>query len=507
MTRRADLVAAAVGLGAFAVAAAVGGLLYLDGHPVQASAAPLYAHWLPHVGPGTPLALLVAVLAWRYGQVLTERLRWAALHTVAYVTAVAWTLSLALIDGWQRGIAGRLTTRPEYLHDVPGVTDIPATLRGFTARILDFQPGSWTTHVAGHPPGALLVFVGLDRLGLHGGGWAGLLCILTGALVAVTVPQTVRLLGNDATARACVPFLVLFPGAIWVGVSADGLFAGITSAGVMLLASNGRPLPPTSRARLRPPTSRARLRPPADRARLKPLIGRATLKPPIGRATLKPPIGRATLKPPIGRATLKPPIGRARVKPLAGREWVLPLAGGVLLGLGCYLSYGLVLMGVLALAVVLIRRSWAVLFAGVVGAGAVAVAFTVLGFDWLTGYHLVQQRYYQGLAAQRPYLYWVWADLAILAVSAGPAAVAGLRRTVKQAQPGAVRWLPLAALAAILAADLSGFSKAEVERIWLPFGVWLLAATGLLPAADRQRWLLGQAAVALLVNHLLLTTW
>jgi hypothetical protein len=418
MTRRAGLVAAGIGLGSFAVAALVGGLLYLAGHPVQASAAPLYAHWLPHVGPGTPLAVLVAGLTWHFGPALSARLRWAALHAAAYATAVAWTLSLALIDGWQRGIAGRLTTRPEYLHDVPGVTGIPAMLRGFTARILDFQPDSWTTHVAGHPPGALLVFVALDRLGLPGGGWAGLLCILAGALVAVTVPQTVRRLGDDATARACVPFLVLFPGAVWSGVSADGLFAGVTSAGIMLLAANG---------------------------------------------------------------------------------WLRPLAGGVLLGVGCYLSYGLVLMAIPAFAVVLRRRSAKALIAGLLGAGAVAAAFTAAGFDWLTGYHLVQQRYYQGLAAHRPYFYWVWADLAILVVSAGPAAAAALPRTVRTAAVGAVL--------AIVAADLSGFSKAEVERIWLPFAVWLLAATGSLPARDRRWWLLAQAAVALLVNHLLLTTW
>jgi methylthioxylose transferase len=425
-TRRGDLVAVGIGLGLFALAAVSGGLLYLAGHPVHAGSAPLYAHWLPHLGPGTPLALLVAGLVWRFGPSLAARLRWAALHALAYATAVAWTLSLALIDGWQRGVAGRLTTRPEYLHEVPGVTDVPAMLRGFTARILDFQPDSWTTHVAGHPPGALLVFVGLDRLGLHGGGWAGLLCILAGALVAVTVPQTVRLIGGDTMARACVPFLVLFPGAVWVGVSADGLFAGVTSAGVMLLATSG---------------------------------------------------------------------------------WSRPLAGGILLGFGCYLSYGLLLMAAPALAVVLVRRSRTALFAGLLGAGVVATVFTASGFDWLTGYHLVQLRYYQGLAARRPYLYWVWADLAILVVSAGPAAVAALPRTVKQARPGAARWLPLAALVAIFAADLSGFSKAEVERIWLPFGVWLLAGTGLLPAGDRRWWLLAQAATALTVNHLLLTTW
>ena len=106
---------------------------------------------------------------------MAARLRWRPLLALSYATAVAWTLSLALIDGWQRGVAGRLTTRHEYLHEVPGVTDIPAMLRDFTARILDFQPDSWTTHVAGHPPGALLVFVWLDRVGLGGGGWAGAL--------------------------------------------------------------------------------------------------------------------------------------------------------------------------------------------------------------------------------------------------------------------------------------------------------------------------------------------
>ena len=57
------------------------------------------------------------------------------------------------------------------------------------------------------------------------------------------------------------------------------------------------------------------------------------------------------------------------------------------------------------------------------------------------------------------------------------------------------------------AADLSGYSKAEVERIWLPFAVWLLAGAALIPPADRRTWLAAQAAGALTVNHLLLTTW
>jgi hypothetical protein len=60
---------------------------------------------------------------------------------------------------------------------------------------------------------------------------------------------------------------------------------------------------------------------------------------------------------------------------------------------------------------------------------------------------------------------------------------------------------------AVLVADLSGLSKAEVERIWLPFAVWLTAGTGLLPAQQARWWLAGQAVLALAINHMLLTTW
>jgi hypothetical protein len=433
--RRGDLVAATAAISLFATAALVGGLLYLLDRPVYASAAPLFAHWLPHAGPGTPVALSIAVLVCAYGPALAARLPWRRLSFTAYGTSVVWIFDLALVDGWHRGITGRLTTTPEYLHEVAGVTSIPAMLRGFTSRILDFQPDSWTTHVSGHPPGALLVFVWLDRAGLSGGGWAGVLCILTGALTAVAVPWTVRLLGSDQAARASVPFAVLFPGAVWIGVSADGLFAGVTASGVALLASG--------------------------------LIRGAHTR---------------------------------------------TLAGGVLLGFACYLSYGLLLMAPIVLAVLVFARAHPRFVASaLLGAAAVVAGFTAAGFDWLTGYQLVSERYYQGVAAHRPYAYWVWADLAILTVSTGPACAVILARAagrVRRPLRIEAAWvLPLAAAVAILAADLSGYSKAEVERIWLPFAVWFMAGAGLIPPEDRRRWLAVQAVVAVTVNHLLLTTW
>jgi hypothetical protein len=101
-------------------------------------------------------------------------------------------------------------------------------------------------------------------------------------------------------------------------------------------------------------------------------------------------------------------------------------------------------------------------------------------------------------------------------LSAGLATVAGLRRTVAAlpragravaGAPGALVWLAAAGMAAMLVADLSGMSKAETERIWLPFAVWLLPATALLPPRHARAWLAAQAALALTVNHLWITRW
>ena len=59
----------------------------------------------------------------------------------------------------------------------------------------------------------------------------------------------------------------------------------------------------------------------------------------------------------------------------------------------------------------------------------------------------------------------------------------------------------------VAAADVSAMSKAEVERIWLPFVPWLTISFGLLPAAWR-RWGLGaQVVAALVVQHLFYTVW
>jgi methylthioxylose transferase len=453
---RADLVLLGIEAGLVAAAVAVGAVLNHRHVPIHADTAPLYGRWLPHLGPGTPFAIaLAAAVVWR-GPDLARRLSWRRLLPVTYLAALGWTLSLALVDGWRRGLATRLTPQAEYLNDVPKVHSIPAMLRTFSTHILDFQPGSWATHVSGHPPGAFLVFVVLDHVGLRGGGAAALLCVLIGATAPVSVAAALRVLGADPAARAAVPFLVLFPGAVWVGASADGLFTGVVAAGLALLA-----------------------------------------------------------------------IGDVR----GG------VGSGLLLGFSFYFSYGLVLVGALTLAVLWLRPAprRATMLSAVAGVAAVVGAFTASGFWWLTGYHLVVIRYYQGWAAERPYSYWVWADLACLVCCAGPVLAPALRhaagrlRAAGQAagsgsatmavgsrlasamarlRPPAGLWLlPAVALLGIMAADVSGLSKAEVERIWLPYAVWLLVAAAWLPARHRRAWLIAQTLTALAINHLLLTDW
>ena len=442
-TARADLVVGAAAIGFVLLATAVGFLTGArnygaDLHPRAASRFgeyPVLADLYPRIGPGSVFAVAIAAAVVLWGPALAERLRWGALLAAGYLTSVAWIFSLALVDGWQRGVAHELESGGEYLGVVGKVTDIPRFLVTFSSRILDFQPDSWPTHVAGHPPGATMVFVWLDRLGLSGGGAAGVVCVLAGAAVTVAVPVTIAALGRADLARVAVPFVALLPGAIWLGVSADAMFAGVTAVGIALFATG------------------------ASRG--------------------------------------------ARV---------LCVAGGAVLGFGIFLSYGLLLMGPIALAVVLATRNWRALLYAVPGALAVAGLFALGGFWWLDGYHLVVERYHQGVAAHRPYWYWVWANLACLTLAVGPAAVAGLRRTdfltgLRRGQAEPVDALVRGAVLAVLAATLSGLSKAEVERIWLPFAVWLVLAVVSLPPRSRRWWLAAQAVTALVVQHVLLTPW
>jgi methylthioxylose transferase len=406
----------------------------------HAGAAPIFGWFEAHVGWGTTPAIALGLAAVVWGPAVAQRLSWRTLLLASWVTACGWAFSLAMIDGWQRGFAGRLTDKDEYLPQVPGITDIPEALRTFSGRILDFQPNSWVTHVSGHPPGALLTFVWLDRIGLGGGAWAGLLCLLVGSSAAAAIGITLRALADEATARRAAPFVAVAPTAIWIAVSADGYFAGVAAWGIALLALAVR--------------------------------------------------------------------GKVR--------WPLLIAAvaGLLLGWAVFLSYGLSLLVIPALAVLVCANDWRSALRAAVPAIAVATAvtaaFAAMGFCWYDGYALVKQRYWQGIAHDRPFQYWSWANLASVVCAIGLGSVAGLGRvfdlTAIRKRSG-LHLLMLAMLVAIVCADVSMLSKAETERIWLPLTVWLTAAPALLPPHTARLWLAVNVVGALLLNSLIFTHW
>ncbi|MFF1706257.1 hypothetical protein [Streptomyces sp. NPDC058252] len=460
-----DLSAALAAALLVVVAVLVGNGIQHSDHSLFVRWPPVFAQWEPHVGPGTPAAIALAVAVVAYGPVLAARLPWRALLFSAWGTALAWTFSLALVDGWQRGIAGRLTTPNEYLRVISRFHDLPGTLRDFTHHIVAHSPAPWPAHIAGHPPAATVTFVLLDRIGLGGGGWAGVWCITVGATAPVAVLVAVRALSGEALARRAAPFLVLAPAAVWVGTSADGYFAAVAAWAVAFLA----------------------------------------------------------------------------LAVTGHRSGATGFVSGLLFGLTAYLSYGLTLFAVIAAAVLLLGSSrLRPLPYLLTGLAVIPAVFTLAGFNWWEAYRLLVTRYYEGVGGIRPYSYWVWANLACTALIVGPATVAGLRRACAAPVRKGIRTclrtpaseprqalrtpaseprpalrtpaseprlalLVLAALLALLIADLSGMSKAETERIWLPFAMWLLAASAFLPRP--RAWLTAQATLALLLNHLLLTGW
>lgn len=423
---------------------------------------PLHAEWAPRVGPGLPAAIIVGVLVIAYGDRLARRMRWRTLLLVVFVVALAWLFSLALVDGLD-GIGTILDHRYEYLGTAREVTDFGATLQEYISRIPFSHPDNWPVHIAGHPPGALLFFYVLVRLGLGSALAAGVVVTVIGATIPIAVLDTMRTLGAEGHARRVAPLLAVGPAAIWIAVSGDGMFAAVAAWGVWALA-------------------------------------------------------RAT------RA------GGGRVSgdwKSVTRMVAWSVLAGLLLGYCVMLSYGLPLLGVLAVAVLIVGRCWWPLPIAAASALAVVLVFAMQGFAWWEAFPVLQQRYWDGVASNRPAAYWLWGNLAAFAVSAGPMVGASLAGAVavaaRRGEVNADRVVPeetesgrgtrtvllltAAGWLMVIIADASGMSRGEVERIWLPFVPWALLGLAFFSARVRRVALAVQVAFAILVQSLLQTGW
>ncbi|GAA1960459.1 hypothetical protein [Microbacterium aquimaris] len=398
--------------------------------------APLHGLWVPHVGLATAVAVLLAILAWRYADRLAGSLSWAALLPATFGAATAWMLALALVDG-PTGISRVLGNPYEYLRTAREVDDIGMLLTTYISRIPLAADDNWVTHVAGHPPGMLLFFVALVRMGLGADATAGVVVTLIAATLPAAVLTTLRLLGVESVARRAAPFLVFTPAAVFLSVSADAVIATVGAWGVAALAAA------------------------ATRPRVLGSVGWAAV-------------------------------------------------AGVILGATVMMSYGMLLLGVVALAVLARTGRWLALPVAVAAAAGVVLVFASGGFAVWEAYPVLAERYADGIASRRPYAYWVWGNLAAFAICAGPVlgGALGAAAVSERARRDRVAlWLIAAGAVMVLLADLSGMSKAEVERIWLPFVPWVTLAFAYVPVAWRSRLLAAQLIWALLVQHLLYTVW
>jgi hypothetical protein len=187
------------------------------------------------------------------------------------------------------------------------------------------------------------------------------------------------------------------------------------------------------------------------------------------------------------------------------RADLLAIGGGLLAGAGVFLSYGLVLLGIVPLAVAAKRRAWRPLAVACLPVAAWFALFAMVGFWWFDGLAATRVQYAESLARVRPYPYFLAANLAALLVALGPAVWVAVARLRDRRL-----WLLVgAALVAVAIADVSGLSKAEVERIWLPFMPWIAVATAgaFDDASARRTWLCVNVTWAIAVQALVRSPW
>jgi hypothetical protein len=187
----------------------------------------------------------------------------------------------------------------------------------------------------------------------------------------------------------------------------------------------------------------------------------------------------------------------------------LALVGGAVFGGALLLSYGAAPLALVPLAVAFHRQQIRPLLAAAVGGAAVLGGMAAAGFWWFDGLSAVRAAREVGLSSDRPFNYFVLANLAVFVVACGPAMAVGASAVQPRVWQSPLWVLALGASVSLLIADLTGLSKAETERIWLPFVPWVLTVTATTEerAIPMRLLVAGQVVCAIGVQLVLRSAW
>jgi hypothetical protein len=199
-------------------------------------------------------------------------------------------------------------------------------------------------------------------------------------------------------------------------------------------------------------------------------------------------------------------LGTAAAALLVRRSWTARGAGAVVLALAAFCSWALLAAGAFAALVAWQREGWRTAARLAVLS---AVPFLVLnawlaaayGYDPIGTLRATEEVYRHSLAQIRPYWFWVLGSPVAWMASAGLALTGGWLVAAQRRDPGALALAAVIVIAAVLA-----FTKAETERIWLPFVPLACAAAATAISTRRLRAILLALALQALVTQVLFDT-
>ena len=199
-------------------------------------------------------------------------------------------------------------------------------------------------------------------------------------------------------------------------------------------------------------------------------------------------------------------LGLLAAWPLASPRPAARVTGAALLAVASLFAWSLLAVGAWAALLAWRREGVKAMLALGLLCGAIllavhAVFAALTGFDPIGTLQATEQVYRRGIASERPYWFWLaGSPTAFLLMLGPPIAWLGLRALAAR-DDAAVAIFTVLAIAAV-----AGFTKAEVERIWLPFAPLVcLAAAGALHERH-LRPVLGALALQALAWELLWNT-